>query len=103
MRMVHVRGVEIIDDESVPEGEIWFMCAMQDGGKVRYMFNLTDHRMTQPGADQCFLLDLEKWLLELENGMQGTEELNLSLGRIGLILEAINDFKTGKDPRTLVK
>jgi hypothetical protein len=99
--MIHVKGIEIVDDETVPDGEIWIMCPMANGGKVRYMFNLTDHRMTQPGAEQCFFLDLEKWLLELEQGMQGTEELDLSLGRLGLILEAMKDFKTGKDPRTL--
>jgi len=101
--MIHVKGIEIIDDETVPEGEIWLMCPMQNGGKVRYMFNLTDHRMTMPGADKCFLVQLEEKLLQLESGLQGESERDQSLGRIGLILEAIRDFKTGKDPRTLAE
>jgi len=79
------------------------LCPMQNGGKVRYMFNLTDHRMTMPGADKCFLVELEDKLLQLESGMQSDDERDQSLGRIGLILESIVRFKTGKDPRTLAE
>lgn len=99
MRLVHVKGIEIIDDESVPDGEIWIMCPMQDGGKVRYMFNLTDHRMTQPGADKCFFLSLEEWLYSLRNDIASGSPI--ALDRLDLVLSAVADFKTGKDPRTL--
>lgn len=103
MRMVHVRGIEIIDDASVPDGEIWIMCPMQNGGKVRYMFNLHDHRMTQPGAEKSFFLQLEDWLtqLGLDLQSQATVEDDLSLTRLELILAAMRDFKEGKDTRTI--
>jgi hypothetical protein len=101
MRTLHIKGIEIIDDPSVPDGEVWILCPMATGGKIRYMFNLLDHRMTQPGANEAFLLSLERWLEELETGMQSFDEEDLSLGRLGLILEAIKDFKSGKDARTI--
>jgi len=103
MRTLSVRGIEIVDDPSVPDGEIWLICPMQNGGKIRYMFSLTDHRMTQPGAepgDPCFLSQLKQWLLDLEADMMDTDKEHLSLDRVALILQAITDFQTGKDART---
>ena len=99
MRMVHVKGIEIVDDPSVPEGEIWFMCPMQDGGKVRYMFNLVDHRMTQPGADESFFTQLERWLDTLRTQML-LDSTTMSVTQLDVILMAMKDFKSGKDPRT---
>lgn len=100
MRFLHVRGIEIFDDPSVPDGEIWLNCPMANGGKVRYMFNLTDHRMTQPGADKCFFLQMQEWLetLRVQMTIDGT---TLSVTQLDLILAAMEDFKTGKDPRTV--
>jgi len=101
MRLVHIKGIEIIDDGTVPEGEIWFMCPMQDGGKVRYMFNLIDHRMTQPGADKSFFLNMEEWLTQLRNDL--ISDSPITKDRLDLILAAMADFKAGKDPRTLAE
>ncbi len=100
MRPIHIKGIEILDNENIPEGEIHLLCPMQNGGKVRYMFNLLDHRMTQPGADKCFLLNLEEWLERLRGqiAIDGTTE---SVVMMDVILMAITDFKSGKDPRTL--
>ena len=99
MKLIHIKGVEIIDDETVPEGEIWFMCPMQDGGKVRYMFNLVDHRMTQPGADESFFVQLERWLDTLRTQML-LDSVTMSVTQLDVILMAMKDFKSGKDPRT---
>lgn len=101
-RPIHIKGIEILDNEDVPDGEIWMLCPMQDGGKVRYMFNLTDHRMTMPGADKCFLVQLEDWLGTLRSQMK-MDSTTLSVTQLDLILAAITDFKTGKDPRTLAE
>ncbi len=99
-RPIHIKGIEILDNENIPAGEIWLMCPMQDGGKVRYMFNLTDHRMTQPGASQCFFLQMREWLetLRAQMAVDGT---TMSVTQLDLILAAMDDFKTGKDPRTV--
>ncbi len=99
MRMVHVKGIEIFDDPSVPEGEIWINCPMQDGGKVRYMFNLVDHRMTQPGADESFFVQLERWLDTLRTQML-LDSTTMSVTQLDVILMAMRDFKMGKDSRT---
>ena len=98
-RPIHIKGIEILDNESIPPGEIWMLCPMQNGGKVRYMFSLTDHRMTQPGSSQCFFLDLQGWLDALRNDL--IDDSPIVLDRLDLILEAMTDFKTGKDPRTV--
>ncbi len=99
MRFVHVKGIEIVDDASVPEGEVWIMCPMANGGKVRYMFNLLDHRMTQP-ADESFLVQLERRLVVLREQMS-VDSTTMSVTQLDMILTEISDFKTGKDPRTL--
>lgn len=100
MRFLHVKGIEIIDDPSVPEGEIWIMCPMATGGKVRYMFNLVDHRMTQPGVDKCFFVQLEDWLVKLREQMS-IDTTTMSVTQLDVILMAMKDFKTGNDPRTV--
>jgi len=99
MRTLSVRGIEIIDDPSVPDGEIWLMCPMSTGGKIRYMFNLLDHRMTQP-ADKSFFMQLEEWLVQLrdQTAIDGT---TMSVTQLDMILMAMLDFKNGKDPRTI--
>ena len=98
-RPIHIKGIEILDNENIPAGEIHMLCPMQTGGKIRYMFSLTDHRMTQPGSDQCFFLDMEKWLDQLRSDLM--QDSPIVLDRLDLILEAMADFKTGKDPRTV--
>lgn len=99
-RPIHIKGIEILDNENIPAGEIWLMCPMQDGGKVRYMFNLTDHRMTQPGSDKCFFAELEGWLETLRKQM-AIDATTMSVTQLDVILMAMKDFKTGKDPRTV--
>lgn len=96
MRSIHVKGVEIIDDERVPEGEIWLNCPMPTGGKVRYMFSLTDHRMTQPG-DASFFQTLQKWLSDI------TTDDEIVSARLALILQAMDDFSRGRDIRTIAE
>jgi len=102
MRTLQIKGIEILDNEDVPDGEIHMLCPMQNGGKVRYMFNLTDHRMTMPGADKCFFLQLTEWLETLRAQM-AIDSTTLSVTQLDLILAAMTDFKTGKDPRTLAE
>lgn len=98
-RPIHIKGIEILDNENIPAGEIWLMCPMQDGGKVRYMFNLVDHRMTQPGADESFFTQLERWLDTLRTQML-LDSTTMSVTQLDVIMMAMKDFKTGKDPRT---
>jgi hypothetical protein len=64
------------------------------------MFSLTDHRMTQPGANESFLVQLERWLERLSNTM-AIDGTTLSVTQLDVILMAIKDFKHGKDPRTV--
>ena len=97
MRTIQVKGIEILDNETVPAGEIHLLCPMENGGKVRYMFNLLDHRMTQPGSDQCFLNYLEDQLKAFRVAFLPSVQAD----EIDVILGAIDDFKSGKDPRTV--
>ena len=97
MRTIQVKGIEILDNEKVPAGEIHLLCPMENGGKVRYMFNLLDHRMTQPGSEQCFLNDIEDQLKEFRVEMLAAVQTE----KMDRILKAIDDFKRGKDPRTV--
>lgn len=99
MRTLHIKGIEIIDDPKVPDGEIWLLCPMANGGKVRYMFNLTDHRMTQPG-EESFFNSLRNWISELGADLD-KGEAEMCRARIDLILAAMNEFLLGNDPRTL--
>ena len=98
-RPIHVKGIEILDNENIPAGEIWMLCPMQNGGKVRYMFNLVDHRMTQPGADESFFTQLERWL-ETSRTQMLLDSTTMSVTQLDVILMAMGDFKNGKDPRT---
>ncbi|MHC4836410.1 MAG: hypothetical protein ACYTCN_10845 [Planctomycetota bacterium] len=100
-RIISVRGIEILDDESVPDGEIWLNCPMQNGGKVRYMFSLTDHRMTQPGEGESFFLALQGWLKDLQEQLAKADEPLVAEARVSLILEAMDDFLHGRDTRTI--
>jgi len=75
---------------------------MANGGKIRYMFNLLDHRMTQPGDDKSFFAQLEEWVKIMKTNLERPSALRENtLTEIDLILQAMEDFKTGKDPRTL--
>ena len=101
MRTLHIKGIEIIDDPKVPDGEVWILCPMQNGGKVRYMFNLVDHRMTQPGADESFFQSLQGWLRDLRGEVSSSPDV--AEARIDLILTAMDDFLRGEDTRTIPK
>lgn len=101
MRVISVKGIEIIDDERVPEGEIWLNCPLPTGGKVRYMFNLTDYRMTQQGADKSFFITLQGWIKDLRDELASVDEPLVAEARADLILSAMDDFLHGRDIRTI--
>lgn len=96
MRTISVRGIEIIDDESVPNGEIWLQCPLPNGGKVRYMFSLTDHRMLQEGNEGgSFFSKLRSWVADAHKDMLATRYM-VAEARVHLILAAMDDFLQGK-------
>ena len=63
------------------------------------MFNRLDHRMTMPGADKCFFLQVDEWVGALRQDL--IDDSPIVLDRLELIMQALDDFKAGNDPRTL--
>ncbi len=51
-------GIEIVDDDTVPEGELHIYAPMSGGGKIMYRFFLADHALVQEPA-KLFLRNLD--------------------------------------------
>jgi len=89
-------GIEIFDGNDVPPGEIWLEAPLPEGGKVRYMFNLNDHRMTLKDNNGESFLD---WVDNRLEDLRELTEAGLTRKQmtcVDRIQVEIANFKRGK-------
>lgn len=82
-------GIEVVDDDSVPEGEFHVYAPGPQGMKIQYRFHLSDHMLTT-ATGRTFLRDLETELRALID-MPGA---NLQAGLSG-VLQRVKSAQTG--------
>lgn len=87
-------GVEIMDEDDTPEGELWFTLPLESGGKITYMLELADWKMRLANGDSAFIDELDRWLEQLGVTI-ATGQTPFAVAKIGLIREAVEAFKYG--------
>lgn len=91
-------GIEIVSNESVPEGEIWILAPGPEGVKIQYAFTLGDHKLAlRPPGRVSFLDSMSALLRELEDRLLEGDVESAKFG-CEIIQTHIRDFKAGKEP-----
>ncbi len=88
-------GIEIVDDDRVPPGEIWFNTPKADGMQATYLIMLNDWRIMLRDDRESFLEQMDGWLSELSTTVYSGQP-DFAIAKIDLIRQAIDDFKRGK-------
>jgi hypothetical protein len=96
MNKITVKGIEIIDDESVPEGQVWINVPMPEGGKIRYMFTLTDHSFARMDGNPSFFKHLQDALIEIRQDIPPSAESVYD--RLSQMIDEMTMFQRGKWP-----
>jgi len=91
-----VNGIDVIDDEQVPPDQIWLDAPMPNGGKVRYMFTITDHSFLRVDGEPSFFKHLQGILQELR-GTVAAEPLIVA-DRLSDLLDEMSMFQRGEWP-----
>lgn len=88
-------GLELLDEEDTPPGEIWFNVPKSGEIKMTYMISLNDWRVTLKDGEESFLDTLDRWMGELRSTVE-VGPMGIALSRIDLIRQAMKDWRHGK-------
>jgi hypothetical protein len=91
-------GIEIIDNELVPDGEIWISAPGPEGMKIQYMFRLVDHAISlQPPGKTGFLASVDAMVTNLVE-LAADGDLEATRFAAEALKQHIADYRAGKEP-----